>query len=203
MNTSYLISSSLLIFSSFFESIFSCFAWITTFFINANNVIIFILFCAETHNKRSVLIFKNLAILCLLLLKYDLLTLSNLFKTTKWAYFWFSKYRLISTSSFVNTLISQIWKTAHKFWRYPKYWSIMAAKSVCFSLLTFANPYPGKSTNLKLLKSKKFTNCVLPGVFEVLAIFLFANALIKLDLPTFDLPITHISNCLSIGYWSK
>ena len=35
---------------------------------------------------------------------------------------------------------------------------------------------------------KKLICCVLPGVFETLAILLFTRALIRLDFPTLDLP---------------
>ena len=70
------------------------------------------------------------------------------------------------------------------------------------SFETLAYPYPGKSAIMNLSeKLKKFINRVLPGVFEVLAIFLLlANALIKDDLPTFERPKSGNSGYIKSGH---
>src|SRR5256885_15339180 len=65
----------------------------------------------------------------------------------------------------------------------------------------WAYPYPGRSTtrNWRLIR-KKFRTCVRPGVDDVRARPRTpSNELIKLDLPTFDLPRNAISGMLSCG----
>ena len=62
------------------------------------------------------------------------------------------------------------------------------------------NPYPGKSTILNFpFNSKKTKDLVLPGVFEVLAIFKFVIELTKEDFPTFERPQKTISGISSCG----
>ena len=61
-----------------------------------------------------------------------------------------------------------------------KYSSINLSSLYSFFLGIFEYPYPGKSTNLNLSSSwKSINDLVLPGVFEILAIFDLSRELIK------------------------
>ena len=82
-----------------------------------------------------------------------------------------------------------------------RYWSTACPHSACFCLLTFAYPYPGRSTRRPWYEVvKKFISCVLPGVLLTRARDLVpVIRLRQLDFPEFERPINAISGIESCG----
>ena len=95
----------------------------------------------------------------------------------------------MSTNTFTSCSLSKM------------YDDIICSSCFCTDFERFANPYPGKSTRYhSLFIIKWFISNVLPGMDDVLAMFLWLQSiLIRLDLPTLLLPMNAYSGLLSLG----
>lgn len=118
--------------------------------------------------------------------------------TPKW-----ESHSIMFRSSFVGSCLeSRITTTSRKRSSPTRNSSIIEPQRSLMRCGTFANPYPGKSTKTQLPStSKKLMIWVRPGVELVLARFFRpTRLLIKLDLPTFDLPTNAIWGSSISGY---
>src|SRR6185369_3418613 len=113
-----------------------------------------------------------------------------------------SQFSSCRSSSLGILRISMMRTTPRRLVRIERYFSIIGPHCRFTSSGTLANPYPGRSTSVKVpFTSKKFINWVRPGVELVLTRFLrFTRALIRDDFPTFDLPEKAISGRSPSGY---
>jgi len=96
-------------------------------------------------------------------------------------------------------------KSCFKFFLECKNSCVISIQLVLSVSVAFAYPYPGRSTNCRvLLMTKKLNNLVFQGIFEHFARFpLWVRRLISDDFPTLDLQKNANSGRFVVGHWES
>ena len=139
-------------------------------------------------------------------LRSSCLALSTLFNKISSGNCWPRHHVSISRSSGCGRCLESMIKTKPtKFDLFFRYWSTACPHSACFCLLTFAYPYPGRSTRRAWYEVlKKLISCVRPGVLLTRARDLVpVTRLRQLDFPEFERPIKAISGIESCGHSAR